>query len=80
MPEQLRACHTATIGGYIIEGHVPATEIRRLLAERPSVAGLAVPGMPGSSPGMSGDPNTPYDVLAFTRAGQTQVYASYPKR
>lgn len=65
--------------GYIIEGHVPAADIRRLLAERPAITGLAVPGMPVGSPGMEieGAPMQPYDVVAFTTDGADQVYASY---
>ncbi len=76
----LQACHTAIVDGYIIEGHVPVTEINRLLAERPAdVVGLAVPGMPVGSPGMDvpGQPAQPYDVIAFDKAGKTEVYASY---
>lgn len=65
--------------GYIIEGHVPASDIRRLLAERPAITGLAVPGMPVGSPGMEieGMPTQPYDVIAFTTDSADQVYASY---
>lgn len=65
--------------GYIIEGHVPVEEIQRLLADRPAVAGLAVPGMPIGSPGMEVDgyEAQPYDVLAFDTSGATEVYASY---
>ncbi|BBK41408.1 metal-binding protein [Allostella vacuolata] len=65
VPEELTSCHTATIGGYTIEGHVPAHAIRRLLAERPAVIGLAVPGMPAGSPGMEGGTPETYDVVAF---------------
>ena len=79
VPTELQGCHTAIVDGYIIEGHVPAEEIRRLLAERPDVVGLAVPGMPAGSPGMEieGEPDQPYDVLAFDKLGNTSVYASY---
>ena len=80
VPQELQACHTAIVDGYIIEGHVPVTEINRLLAERPAnVVGLAVPGMPVGSPGMDvpGQPAEPYDVIAFGKAGGTEVYASY---
>ena len=80
VPAALQSCHTAIVDGYIIEGHVPVTEINRLLAERPAgVVGLAVPGMPIGSPGMEvpGVANQPYDVLAFDQAGRTQVFASY---
>ena len=80
IPLQIQSCHTAIVDGYIIEGHVPVTEIERLLAERPDVVGLAVLGMPIGSPGMEDEsqPDQPYDVLAFDKDGNTQVYASYP--
>ncbi len=77
MPEQLGGCHTAVIEGYAIEGHVPAREIRRLLAERPAAAGLAVPGMPQGSPGMESPRPQPYDVLLVDRKGRHSVYARY---
>lgn len=80
VPPELQSCHTAIVDGYIIEGHVPVTEIERLLTERPQIAGLAVPGMPSGSPGMSGDsPPQPYDVIAFDKSGGTEIFASYPK-
>jgi hypothetical protein len=82
VPASLQSCHTAIVDGYIIEGHVPVQEINRLLAERPAgVVGLAVPGMPIGSPGMEtpGQPAQPYDVLAFDKAGKTEIYASYGK-
>lgn len=72
----LESCHTAMVDGYVIEGHVPADVIARLLKERPQVAGLAVPGMPMGSPGMEGPYKERYDVIAFSRDGQTQVYES----
>jgi hypothetical protein len=80
VPLQIQSCHTAIVDGYIIEGHVPVAEIERLLAERPDVVGLAVLGMPIGSPGMEDEsqPDQPYDVLAFDKDGNTQVYASYP--
>jgi len=74
IPEQLQSCHTAFVGGYAIEGHVPAGAIERLLAERPSVRGLAVPGMPIGSPGMEGADPEPYEVMTFTQGGATNVY------
>lgn len=74
--ENLEACHTATVEGYVIEGHVPADLIQRLLRERPAVTGLAVPGMPPRSPGMDGTGGGPYQVLTFTRDGRTAVYAT----
>ena len=76
VPGALRSCHTALVGGYVIEGHVPAADIRRLLRERPKIAGLAVPGMPVGSPGMEGPNGRPYDVLTFDAAGKTTVYSS----
>ena len=75
VPRALTSCHTAVVGGYAIEGHVPADVIKKLLAERPAVAGLAVPGMPMGSPGMEGPRRDRYQVLTFTRAGETGVYA-----
>jgi hypothetical protein len=76
VPAELRSCHTALVEGYAVEGHVPADVIRKLIEERPKVAGIAVPGMPVGSPGMeSGDQKTPYDVVAFTKDGATSVYA-----
>ncbi len=80
VPAALQSCHTAIVDGYIIEGHVPAADINRLLAERPAgIIGLAVPGMPVGSPGMevAGQPNQPYDVLAFDANGATTIFATY---
>jgi len=71
------SCHTAEIDGYVIEGHVPAAEIRRLLQERPAMAGLSVPGMPMGSPGMEGPRKDPYQVLLFDGKGNSRVYADY---
>ena len=73
----LQSCHTALVEGYVIEGHVPANDIKRLLRERPAVTGLTVPGMPMGSPGMEGPYRDPYDVLAFDQNSGTRVYASY---
>jgi len=74
----LAACHTATVEGYVIEGHVPAADIKRLLAERPDARGLAVPGMPVGSPGMEdGNRKEPYDVLLIHRDGSATVFASH---
>lgn len=76
VPAALRSCHTAVVGGYIIEGHVPAELIERLLAARPvHVRGLAVPGMVTGSPGMEGPHPQAYDVIAFDQDGTTHVYA-----
>jgi hypothetical protein len=75
IPESLYACHTAVIDGYLIEGHVPADLIYRLLKEKPAVLGLAVPGMPIGSPGMEGAKPEPYEVLTFDKNGRTTTYA-----
>jgi hypothetical protein len=81
VPRGVQSCHTAVVEGYVVEGHVPAKEIQRLLRERPPVAGLAVPGMPVGSPGMEvGTRVEAYDVLTFDRRGRTGVFASYPAR
>ncbi len=81
MPERYASCHTARVGGYLLEGHVPAREIRRLLAEKPKAIGLAVPGMPVGSPGMDGPAyrgrRDPYDVLLVQGDGLARVYSSY---
>ncbi len=77
VPRHLQSCHTAMIGGYVVEGHVPAHDITRLLSERPKVTGLAVPGMPMGSPGMDGPRKAPFDVLIFQSDGKTSVYSSY---
>ena len=80
VPLQIQSCHTAIVDGYIIEGHVPVSEIERLLTERPDAVGLAVLGMPVGSPGMDDESqsDSPFDVLVFDKEGNTQVYASYP--
>lgn len=75
VPERLYACHTALIEGYVIEGHVPADLILKLMKEKPPVLGLAVPGMPVGSPGMEGGKPEPYNVLTFDKSGKTTVYA-----
>jgi len=75
VPEQLFACHTGLIDGYVIEGHVPADVIEKFLKEKPPVIGLAVPGMPAGSPGMEGGRPEPYNVLMFDKNGTTTVYA-----
>ena len=75
VPRALATCHTAIVGKYVIEGHVPAADIDRLLDEQPDALGLAVPGMPIGSPGMEmGDRREPYAVLTFDRAGNTAVF------
>jgi hypothetical protein len=79
VPKQLASCHTAIAGEYVIEGHVPAADIQRLLKERPSVIGISVPGMPIGSPGMEvqGSRVQPYDVIAFDKAARTRVFSSH---
>ena len=79
VPKALQSCHTAIANGYVIEGHVPAADVLRLLRERPKgVRGVAVPGMPGGSPGMEmGGPADKYDVVAFARDGGTRVFAKH---
>jgi hypothetical protein len=79
VPAALRSCHTALVGGYVLEGHVPADVVDKLLAEKPAgVVGLAVPGMPMGSPGMESPDGakSPYNVMAFTKDGQSRVYAA----
>ena len=73
----LYSCHTAKVGGYLIEGHVPASDIRRLLDDRPTLVGLAAPGMPQMSPGMLSIEPKGYDVLQFSRKQETSVFSSY---
>ncbi|MEO8522846.1 MAG: DUF411 domain-containing protein [Acidobacteriota bacterium] len=77
VPRAAESCHTAIVGGYVIEGHVPAADIRRLLKEKPAVIGLAAPGMPMGSPGMEGPVSQKYDVVSFDREGRTRVYATH---
>lgn len=77
VPERLRACHTAIVEGYVIEGHVPAGDIKRLLQARPDVAGLAVPGMPMGSPGMEGPYKQPYKVMSFGDDGAVEFFAQH---
>lgn len=76
---QLSSCHTAIVDGYVIEGHVPANDIKRLLKTRAKVKGLAVPGMPIGSPGMEqGNRKDAYHVISFDEKGNTRVFSSYP--
>lgn len=77
VPTGVMACHTAMVNGYLIEGHVPAADIDRLLAQKPKIAGLAVPGMPAGSPGMEGASAQRYQVLTFDKTGKTTVFASH---
>jgi hypothetical protein len=79
VPEGVRSCHTAQVEGYLIEGHVPASDIRRLLAERPKTAGLAVPGMPPLTPGMAppGEKPRDYEVVSFQPDGSTRIFVRH---
>lgn len=81
LPQKLGSCHTALVGGYLIEGHVPASDVRALLKQQPKALGLAVPGMPVGSPGMDGPAygqrRDPYDVLLVAHGGSTRVFKSY---
>lgn len=74
VPNELASCHTSVVEGYTVEGHVPADVIRRLLAERPEVVGIAVPGMPMGSPGMEGPYKQPYEVYSFDENGPVDVF------
>lgn len=78
VPRELRSCHTAVVAGYVIEGHVPAADIKRLLTERPTLSGLAAPGMPLGSPGMESRNAKPYRIVSFTKDGKTAHYATHP--
>lgn len=82
VPGRLQSCHTGVVNGYVVEGHVPAADVKRLIKEKPAVVGLTVPGMPAGSPGMEvpGITPPPYDVLTFDKAGATKVYATHGKR
>jgi hypothetical protein len=77
MPERYGSCHTAKVGSYLIEGHVPAVDVQRLLREKPKAVGLAAPGMPGGSPGMESAPKEPYDVLLIGSDGKAKVFARH---
>ncbi len=76
VPEDLASCHTALVDGYVVEGHVPADVVKKMLAERPEIVGLAVPGMPMGSPGMEGSRVDNYDIIAFQKDGTRSVFAS----
>jgi hypothetical protein len=77
VPEDLQSCHTAFVAGYVLEGHVPAADLARLLAERPKARGLAVPGMVGGSPGMEGAAAEPYNVMLFQSDGSARVFSRH---
>lgn len=80
VPTPMSSCHTAIIDGYVVEGHVPASVVDQLLAERPDIAGIAVPGMPIGSPGMEGPNAKPYEVMSFDAEGNAAVYAEIDPR
>ena len=77
VPAAMGSCHTAEVGGYVVEGHVPAMEVKRLLAQKPRARGVLVPGMPASAPGMDGPRKTAYEVLLLKNDGATVTYARY---
>ena len=78
VPENLASCHTALVGGYVVEGHIPAADVIRLITEQPNVAGIAVPGMPLGSPGMeSGNIREPYTVYSFTQSGEITPFQEH---
>lgn len=80
IPDRFGSCHTGVVAAYALEGHVPAEEVKRLLAQQPAAAGLSVPGMPVGSPGMEvGSRKDPYQVLLIDKAGRSSVFATYPK-
>jgi hypothetical protein len=76
VPADLASCHTALVAGYVVEGHVPADVMQKLLKEKPAVAGIAVAGMPMGSPGMEGNYSDRYNIVAFEKSGKQRVYAS----
>jgi len=80
VPAALHSCHTSLVGGYVIEGHVPAEDVKKLLAAKPAgIIGLTIPGMPQSAPGMDVTPFQPYDVLTFDKDGKSTVYAKHAR-
>ena len=79
VPDRVQSCHTAVVNGYVVEGHVPAADVQRMLKEKPAIAGIAVGGMPAGSPGMDypGVKAQAYDVMAFDKTGATRVFAKH---
>ena len=79
VPDQVQSCHTSLVNGYVVEGHVPAADVKRLLKEKPAIAGIAVGGMPAGSPGMEfpGTKAQAYNVMSFDKAGKTSVFAKH---
>ncbi|MEO5924220.1 MAG: DUF411 domain-containing protein [Bryobacteraceae bacterium] len=80
IPDSVMSCHTGVVGGYALEGHVPAAEVQRLLREKPKAKGLAVPGMPMGSPGMEAATTQAYSVMLIDAMGQASVYQKYPRK
>ena len=76
VPAPLQGCHTTVVGGYVVEGHVPAAAIERLLAEKPAIRGVSLPGMPEGSPGMAGAKKAPFTIFAITEDGSRRVFAA----
>lgn len=77
LPMKLASCHTAVVNGYVVEGHVPAKAIKKMLSEKPLIKGIAVPGMPIGSPGMEGSHSEAYDVIAFGKNGDEKVFMNF---
>ncbi len=78
VPQQLNSCHTAVVDGYVVEGHVPAADIKRMLSERPPIKGISAPGMPVGSPGMEmGDRKAPYSVVTFDDRGEMTIFSRH---
>ena len=77
VPAALSSCHTSLVDGYVVEGHVPADDLKRLLSERPAITGISVPGMPVGAPGMEGPNPQPFDVVAFDEDGSFSRFSSY---
>ena len=77
MPERFGSCHTAKVGGYVVEGHVPAADVQRLLKEKPKAVGIAVPSMPPGSPGMESPRPVPYNTLLVQAGGETSIFAKH---
>ncbi len=77
IPHDLQSCHTAEIGRYFLEGHIPANDVKRLMREKPDIKGLIVPGMPGGSPGMESAPYQPYEVLTMDKNGRIGVFSKH---
>jgi hypothetical protein len=79
VPDQVQSCHTAVVNGYVVEGHVPAADVHRMLKEKPAIAGIAVGGMPSGSPGMDypGVKAQPFNVMSFDKNGTTRVFAKH---